>query len=620
MAEKSTLILVAISALLLFLGLFVARPGIFIIDEVIYLFAADTFRTSGSLILENGHQLVPGSGDLLWTGLLSLGPGGFTSQYPAGTAIVWAPLIALFGVRGIVLLHTITAVGTLFATRALAVRMFEDKATALGACLLLMLGTFTAEYAFTIWPHMPSVFTVVLSIYLLWRALEEVDGRTFTFAFLSGLVLGAGATFRIDNILVLPAIAIIVLLYARQPLRILVAGALGLVPSAVVLGIANQVKFGTLNPVSYGAKGGATTITAYLPFAVILVVLLFGVWVLRRQGVRIGRPWIAGFGLLGVAAIAVLPPLQSLAIRTGQGIHTLIFDARALTSPYAGVVDMPDGTKSFWGLAKKSLGQSAPWIGLLLLYAGARAWAGDRRQGLVSLLIIIAVFAFPFLVRSWHGGMSSNMRYFLPVLPFVAMLAAYQLRLLFAADPPSRRIFVLAFSLGLAAALFWITFHVTAIAGAHQILSLYVFAAVSLLALIASQVNLQAITRALALAAGMGVGISTFNMFSDTAISQLQRGAGQMLADLTIGYEGKVLIYGHLMRSALMNPDQVVAVQQFGQPAPDPALVEAAIADGFRVLMPAGTAEDFHTEYPGYAIQASDDIPFEMVEIIRSAG
>ena len=84
---------------------------------------------------------------------------------------------------------------------------------------------------------------------------------------------------------------------------------------------------------------------------------------------------------------------------------------------------VPDGTRSFWGLSKKALGQSLPWLGLLALLLRPQLWQG-RSRSFTCALIFTALFMLPFLIRSWHGGMSSNMRYFLPALPVLSILAA----------------------------------------------------------------------------------------------------------------------------------------------------------------------------------------------------
>ena len=312
----------------------------------------------------------------------------------------------------------------------------------------------------------------------------------------------------------------------------------------------------------------------------------------------------------------LLPDLQRFAQKLLGGIHSLILDAREITSPYSGVVDMPDGTKSFWGLSKKAVGQSLPWLGLMLLFARPSALQ-HRSRALISAAVLVLVFAFPFLVRGWHGGMSSNMRYFLPVMPVVAILAAVALRDLLNRSPSLARSLLWAVPFGFVLSFAWATFLPTGLAGAHQMLALYVFLATALVCLVAAFVSRIPVAHATLLVAGAAIGVSVFNTMTDTAVSQFRRENRTVLTDVTQGFDGRILIYDKLLRSALLDPDQIVAVPQTFSDGPDSDLVAAAIEAGYRVLMPDIWAEEFTQTYPGYEWFDVEG-PVDVAEVIRA--
>ena len=611
MALKTNGLLLLIGAALLAYALFAARLGVFIIDEAIYLFAADTFAETAGFTLRNGLQLST-SGDLFLSNLLSNGPDGITSQYPPGSAVIWAPLVEHWGVRGIVVFNAACMVGSVFVTYALARRLLSAELSAL-ACLLFVFGSFALEYAFVIWPHSISVLTVLLAWLLFLRALEH-GRRAFALAFVSGLVLGAGVLFRIDNILAVPAFGLLAILYAVRFGAVAFGGAAGLAVPMTMLSLANMLKFGTLNPLSYGVKdGGSTNLSAYLPFVAVLLVLSGAVWLVRSGRLR-ATPISLGIAMACVvAAVVLVPDVQKMALKYANGVLRLIVDAREIPSRFSGVMDMPDGTRSFWGLSKKALGQSLPWLGVLLVLLRPKAWGGQGRE-IASAVMLCLLFTLPFLLRNWHGGMSSNMRYFLPILPVISILAVVAMRHLIGDDRAMIRTVLLAILLGLASSFAWMMVTPSALAGAHQIWALYVFGVVALASLAWSIVPSQPATKTALFVAGVGIGVSVFNTATDTLISQLRRGHNEVLTDLSSAFEGKALIYGAQLRSAFQSPDQFVAAPQIGANLPDIDLMQAAYSSGYRVLMPQDFAELLVAEYPEFRWQPAEG-PVELVEV-----
>ncbi|MEO0946129.1 MAG: glycosyltransferase family 39 protein [Pseudomonadota bacterium] len=572
MALKLNGLLLVIGAALLVYALTAARLGVFIIDEAIYLFAADTFAATGGFKLQNGLHLSQ-SADLFLSNLLSQGPDGMTSQYPPGSAVVWAPLVERWGVRGIVVFNTACLVAAVFVTFALARRLLSAELAAL-ASLLFLFGTFALEYAFVLWPHSVSVLTVLLAWLLFLQALDA-DRRAFALAFASGLILGAGVLFRIDNVLAVPAFGLLAILFAARFGAVAFGGIVGLAVPMAMLSLANMMKFGTLNPLSYGVKdGGSTNLSVYVPFAAVLLALAGVAWLVRSGKLR-AMPVSIGLAIAVVVAAGVfVPEVQRMAVKYANGVMRLVVDARQIPSPFSGVMDMPDGTRSFWGLSKKALGQSLPWLGVLLILLRPRAWAGQGRE-IASAAALCVLFTLPFLLRNWHGGMSSNMRYFLPVLPVISILAVVALRHLLNGDRELIRTVLLAVLVGLASSFAWMMVTPSALAGAHQIWALYVFGVAVLASLAWVVVPSLPATKTTLLVAGFGIGVSVFNTATDTLISQLRRGQNEVLVDLSSAYEGKALIYGAQLRSAFQSPDQILAAPQIGAALPETRLATA---------------------------------------------
>lgn len=619
MERHAVPILWGVSAILVLFALTQASLGFFTIDEAIYLFAADFLRVKHSLILENGLDLYR-SGDLDWIGLLTFGPNGLTSQYPPGTTFLWWPVVAVLGERGIILVNALATVGAVFVTHALAMKLFSDAKTALAAALIFLLATFSLEYAFGYWPHMLSVFLVAAAILAFIHALDS-ENKGFKAAVVSGIIVGLGTLVRIDTVLILPSIAIVTVLFANKPMRILVGGAVGLVPAMVILALVNQVKFGTLNPLSYGGKGGETSLSNYIPFLALVAVGVTGLFALRfSRAKEMDKRWVVRALLLAAVAVAVsitvVPFARTLAMQITKGFLQLVIDARAIGNHGEAIRPTPEGTKLFWGLSKKALGQSIPWVGVVAMLFSGALFARHSRA-VWTVLIITAIWLFPFLTRHWHGGLAANMRYFLPVVPLLSILCAALLIELVHRSGREPRVVIVAMVLGFCATAIWAMAMPSGLAGAHQILALWVFLGVVAASLVVGIWAHQTTALVALLAVGFGLGVAVFNSFSDTAVSQLRRDLARPLTDLDQGVTGKALIYTQLFRSATLNPDQIVAVQQRKKDAPDPELVRHALADGYIVLMPEPTAEEFVEMFPQFAVDGTVNEPIPMVVVVE---
>ncbi len=612
MTKSPSWLLWASGAGLLLFAILLARPGVFTIDEVIYLFAADSFRLTGSLSLDNGWNLAA-SRDLRWTDLLTLGPNGLTSQYPVGSAVVWAPLISLLGVKGAIYLNTLATVLAVFAVHALAMQSLQDRAAARFAALLFLFGTFALEYAFGYWPHAISVLTVTASLLYLMKALES-EGRAFHLAAIAGLILGVGLLFRLDTVLCLPAFAAIALLFAARPFAVACGGVIGTLPAFAILALTNFEKFGSYNPLSYGGKSGTTNLAGYLPFMLLLVAgfLALLAWRFRRPANP--RPWLVALAALAALAVIALPPLRNIALQWASGAFDLLIDSRGIEPGRGDVQRLADGTTAFWGLPKKAMAQSLPWLGILVLLFSPTAWKKSPRTFAIFLLFA-AIFTFPFLIRSWHGGLSLNMRYFLPLTPLLSVMGAALILDLGKEFSNAKRLLLWSGIFGFLVSALWTILLPSSIAGAHQILSLYLFAFLAVLAFAAIFAK-QALARPLFLVSGLAIGISVFNTLTDTALAQLRREGRGVLVDFDSRYDGKVLIYETMLRSALLDPDQIVAISQPSRGGADVALVEAALQNGYRVLMPDLMAEAFANAHPHLTWEDVEG-PVDLAEVRR---
>lgn len=596
--RQTSLLVICVLGVAMVAASFFVSTGYFSIDEVIYMLSADTFRDTGGLTIENGYDRY-GSEDLTWMGLLSVGPQGLTPQYPVGSAVIGGFFVSLFDQHGFFVMNALAAFATLFVTRALAIELFDDASVALGAILLLVFASYFTEYAFGLWPHMVSILSVTTSFWLFLKATRS--NTPLVMASASGLALGLGLLFRVDGVLLLPVIGLLTILYAVKPLAVFAGGALGLVPGFLAMAYANHLKFGTWNPISYGGDYATEDPLKYLGLIGLSGIGLMAVLVVRSGALRPTRLWLVPIALLAALAITFVPQANRFALNLSRGVIALIVDASTTIDPRPGVQHRSDGTLLFWGLPKKAMGQSLPWLGALLFLV---AWNwGQHRRAITSILLFAAIWMFPFLVRSWHGGLSLNMRYFLPVLPVLCILVAVILRRLMGEGSP--KTFAYAMIGGFAISVLWVLYHPTQIAGAHQILPTYTFVLVCAVSLVAGVVPQKAGRIALA-CIGLGVGQAAMLTVTDNIIAQGAR--TDEMRDFS-EETGKDVVFDVFARSVLRDPDQIFALPHWRTQTADPSLVTAALSDGYRVLMLRDRAEGFLQQYPQFEVL--EDVPIQ---------
>ncbi len=563
-------------------GLVLVSDGFFIVDEVIYFLGAHAFAANGSFFIDNGfHQF--GSNDLrLW--LLRGRPEGLTPQYPPGTAILGGWFLGLVGMKGMMALNTLAAVATLFVTYALSRRLFED-APAILAVLLLALCTFWIEYAYAYWPHTISILLITLALFLFLPALDADDGA-WRPALAAGLVTGVSLLIRLDGLLILPGFVLASILFARRPVPVLLAGLAGLLPGLLLLAMLNAEKFGVFNPLSYGhTNNGGTNLVGYAaPISVLAIGFGAVVWI-RVRGMP--RPPVLVIAVLAIAVLAVLvPPVGNLLMKLLRGVDHILLDIHGIPDNREGVVRNPNGTTLFWGLPKKALAQSLPWIGLL----AALIWM-PRRRNVVLVLMVFGLWCLPFLLRSWHGGLGSNMRYLLPVIPALCVLTGWVLHQLLL-HAPQRGVLVVAGAIaGLVAATLWTLFIPSGLAGTHQIMPLIVLAVLVIAALASRWVVWPVL-----LMVGLGFGVSSYLAASDLMNAQKRRGALAAEADKIRQLPAKTVVYSipEVTWPVAVTPGRMAAIFDVRSGEIDAEFVSEALQD-HRVLVLAGWAQRFVT-------------------------
>jgi hypothetical protein len=576
-----------LSALIL-IAAFVVSPGFFSLDEAIYYLGARALADHGSLGLDNGYHLF--HSESLRLRLLIDGPQGLTPQYPAGSALLAAPLLTLMGARAFILINAIAAVLTLFTVRKICLSQFKSETVWRTTALLLIAGSFWLEYSVGVWPHMLSTYFAVQAYWLALRHLDS-KGEGQRDAILSGLFAGAGVLFRLDALLAVPAIGLILLIYARHFVRSCVLFGLGVLPSIALASWLSHLKFGSPNPLSYGQQlGGNTDLSAHFPLLAAISVAVVALLVWRKIEWRPGRrTTILSLLVLAVAMLAI-PATNALLLKFWKGFMSLVMDIRMVDDHRDGIQPGPGGTVSFWNLVKKALGQSMPWIGLIamLLTSGV---AKAERRAVSTMLIFTAIMTLPFILLSWHGGAGSNMRYFLPVLPMLSMICARIIVDLWRSIPNAVVLLTAGVWAALAIGAAWIVLHPSGAIGIYQIVSTYVLLATAVAAFAAGAMwRFQQSARKLTIMLfAIGLLISIAAGLSDFQDSQIRRAGSLSLSKIVERLPPKSLIIAHPMSSAtrIGVNRAFVAEREPATAPPDPKLVRDALAAGYRVFVPS---------------------------------
>jgi len=423
----ASLILILLAIAWLVSGLFFVPEGLWTDDEIIYVGMIDRFVTAGSFIIENGYDVIPAESLRLVT--LRVGPDGLAPQYPSGFAILAAPFYILGGLQGVIFLNTLASVLTLWLTYLIALELFDDRRLAENAALIFGLATFAVDYAFAIWPHATANLFLAGGIYAAVLSVTR-DESAWRWAALAGLMIGLGVTMRVDLIIAAPVMLAWLFVNAKSPGRTLTAFTAAMAIGLALAAWLNFLKFGVFNPLSYGTEVGAKSnlslggYVQFLPYA-----LAGGVLALSLRW-RQPRELVTGKGGLIILAavalvVALVPVTRELSLKILNGFYALVIDLRHLAAidTHSRIENVGGEYYLYYGTLKKSLLENLPYLGLTV-FAVVGMFKSRRRAAYALCLVLPLVWFMPFILKEWIGGRANNLRYFSPMLPMLAILAA----------------------------------------------------------------------------------------------------------------------------------------------------------------------------------------------------
>jgi len=409
---------------------FLASPGHIILDEGLYHLMVHDFSVRGGLTVWNGYGEF--ASPELTLKYLRPWHGELFSQYPSLYAIVASPFFALFGLKGLFLPNVIAFPIAVALVHRVAWRLFDDDELARNSAIAFAFGTYAWPYSQGIWPHMIQITALLGALAAILAATRaERLARASFLATLSGLLVGLAAGVRLDSVFLLPALVFAV--YRRSSGRITLLACLmaGLAPGLAFLASTNAMKFGVWSPFSYGATEGNVRTGGYIPLALAASVAaaFFLPALAAPRGGRVSL-WRWVLALAGVAVFATVPLLRDVAARLLDGFYQVIVDLRAYDSAVIEPAQErgPAGSLIYFGVLKKSLLQSCPYFAALILPLYTLLRPTEERSALAILFAAASGFLAVFSYFAWHGGLGFNLRYLLPAMPFLCMLAAWTWR------------------------------------------------------------------------------------------------------------------------------------------------------------------------------------------------
>jgi hypothetical protein len=429
---KVFLLAVLCVAHFLFTFLYLA-PGPLSVDEAIYHWMAKSFAEQGSLDIWNGYAEFP-SPELRHR-YIRAREGRLVPQYPSLFPVLALPFYRFFGFFGLFVMNALAFVGVVVVCFFTARKLFGDAELALDSSLILILATFAWEYSQAAWPHMCALLFAVGAFYLSIRAyFSRARTTSILLALASGTVAAAGLGFRLDGILVFPALLLPFIFSRPARLREALALLVGTLPAIAVLSAMNEAKFGVFSPFSYGEGRNVQTIPLLICVSAGVIVGL--AWIATRpkpqewvRNHRIALGWLASIAVvLSVVLVAGSWDVVHRVLRDG---YVSVVDVRALPADRVVAERSSGGGVLYIGAHKKALLQSMPYLGLLLVPL-MRMMRPDKDFFALATLSVapLAVIAFYAYSFPFHdvGGLCLNTRYFLLALPFISILCAYAIK------------------------------------------------------------------------------------------------------------------------------------------------------------------------------------------------
>lgn len=412
----------------LLLGGLLLRPGGFSVDESHYLLAAQAMAERGSFEIDNGYSELRAQPLLYFYTVIParVAELGTVSTVPPYHALLAAPFLRVFGLRGLFWLNLLSFASAVLAVRMLAHRLRPGEPFASLAAGAYLFASMSFEYALGLWPHALSQALVLWGL-LAWPAAIDAP-RSNLRAALSGLLLGVAAGVRLQNVLwllLVPAAGAVFLRARRLLWPWLGAAALPVLGMAAI----NQARLGVFHPFTYGGISEISRFTLAEPSLpatsatalVLLVLFSLMLWRFWRRPVAMlafGLPLLAGGILL------FWPQVQRL-VANWMGMLLFHFvDSSFLPAgtPLVGAAQNEWGQVLYGGVIKKGLLEAAPYLAAALLSVRHLFAMGERRYpAFLTALCLAGGVSLPLVLSS--GGFCYNPRYLLELVPLWLLLA-----------------------------------------------------------------------------------------------------------------------------------------------------------------------------------------------------
>ena len=407
-------------------------PGYLSVDETIYHWSAKEFATHLSLDIRNGYEEYP-SPELVHP-FLRVHNGKLYTQYPAMFPVLAFPFYKLAGYYGLFLMNALAFAMVVVLCFATARRLFGDLDLALNSLLILCFTTFFWEYSQAAWPHMVSSCFILGAFYAFVRAFQAPEKRQrMLWALGSGIIAGFAPGIRNDGICIFPIVTLPLVCTTQLRLRELVMVLAGMLPGMCLLSWINFLRYGVASPFSDGnASLSVQSMLAIGALCLSFPALLTRPVVLKTISKRKKVLWL-------VAAAAVL--LAFLIEPARRFVWELCFNSFVSTIdirsfplvPRPGMVRGELGAVLYFGALKKALLQSLPFLVVLVLPL-VRAFRDESDSTALRLLWVVPFTFIGFYAYAWQryssfeGGKCLNLRYYVAILPFLAILCAHAFR------------------------------------------------------------------------------------------------------------------------------------------------------------------------------------------------
>lgn len=371
----------------------VAAEGTFTIDDSNYLATVVALR-SGSVSLPGTEGLPPSAE---WYAFDPYPPSRGPPRMPVMPTAppLWAPFavpFAAFGLAGLIFLNALCFCVTAVVVHRICALHSKGGWPPYFAAALFVFGSFSLEYALGIWPHMFSVMVVTLAFGT--AALTRARGGV-RWAFTAGLLAAIAAGVRYQNIAVVGALGLGMLLIGERRLRSAALFAAGAAGPLLISAVINFQRLGLFNPVTKGKGYGAAAVALQGASTSRFVDLYLSFW-------------------SRVVDFSVHPPIASPG---GAGP--------------AWTADPDLGVFVALGAVKKALLQSSPWVVLawalmLLAWRTSQPRVGEIREARAQSLVTAAVLAvFTLAGTGSTDGLCFNARYLLELMPGAAIVIGW---------------------------------------------------------------------------------------------------------------------------------------------------------------------------------------------------